>query len=100
MSVICSAAPVVAFQSIAQETLLLKSATEVAMPISGAIMHEEYVKIVGRMAYVWGWPMANSLNRRAAITQAPEPGRCGGVVPVAPRGRIGNNVGFRCARGL
>jgi hypothetical protein len=31
----------------------------------------------------------NSFNRRGAITQAPEPGRLGGVVPVAPRGRIG-----------
>ena len=40
------------------------------------------------MAYVWGWPMVNSFNRRATITQAPEPGRLGGVVPVAPRGRL------------
>jgi hypothetical protein len=51
-------------------------------------MHEEYVKTIGRMAYVWGWPMVNSFNRRAAITQSPEPGRLGGVVPVAPRGRL------------
>jgi hypothetical protein len=50
----------------------------------GAIMHPEYVKTIGRMAYVWGWPMVNSHNRRAGITQAPEPGRLGGVVPVAP----------------
>jgi hypothetical protein len=54
----------------------------------GAIMHPEYVKTIGRMAYVWGWPMVNSHNRRATITQAPEPGRLGGVVPVAPRGRL------------
>ena len=57
-------------------------------PSTGAIMHEEYVKTIGRMAYVWGWPLVNSFNRRAAITQAPEPGRLGGVVPVAPRGRL------------
>ena len=49
-----------------------------------AIMHEEYVKTIGRMAYVWGWPMVNTHNRRATITQAPEPGKLGGVVPVAP----------------
>jgi len=61
----------------------------VNMPISGATMHPEYVKAVGRFAYIWGWPMVNMLNRRAGITQAPEPGRLGGVVPVAPRGRIG-----------
>ncbi len=58
------------------------------MPVTGAIMHQEYVKTIGRMAYVWGWPMVNSFNRRMAITQAPEPGRLGGVVPVAPRGRL------------
>jgi hypothetical protein len=33
--------------------------------------------------------MVNSLNRRAGITQAPEPGRLGGVVPVAPRYSLG-----------
>jgi hypothetical protein len=54
----------------------------------GAIMHPEYVKTIGRMAYVWGWPMVNSLTRRANITQAPEPGRLGGVVPVAPLNRL------------
>lgn len=54
----------------------------------GVIMHPEYVKTIGRMAYIWGWPIVNSHNRRAGITQAPEPGRLGGVVPVAPRGRL------------
>ena len=54
----------------------------------GVIMHPEYVKTIGRMAYVWGWPIVNSHNRRAGITQAPEPGKLGGVVPVAPRGRL------------
>ena len=54
----------------------------------GAIMHPEYVKTIARMAYVWGWPMVNSHNRRAVITQAPEPGRLGGVVPVAPVNRM------------
>jgi hypothetical protein len=32
--------------------------------------------------------MVNSFNRRATITQAPEPGKLGGVVPVAPRNRL------------
>ncbi|UCG24453.1 MAG: DUF1254 domain-containing protein [Chloroflexota bacterium] len=64
------------------------SVAEVTQPVSGAIMHKEYVKTLGRMAYVWGWAIVNSFNRRAGITQAPEPGRLGGVVPVAPRGRL------------
>ena len=35
----------------------------VTQPVSGAIMHKEYVKTIGRMAYVWGWPLVNSFNR-------------------------------------
>lgn len=61
---------------------------EMPTPAVGAIMHNEYVKTVGRMAYVWGWAIVNSHNRRASITQAPEPGRLGGVVPVAPLNRL------------
>jgi len=75
-------------QGIAQQVSFPTSADEVTQPVTGAVMHEEYVKTIGRMAYVWGWPMVNSFNRRAGITQAPEPGRLGGVVPVAPRGRL------------
>ena len=40
----------------------------------------------GAMAYVWGYPMVNAHNRRAAFAEAPEPGLLGGVVPVAPVG--------------
>ena len=42
--------------------------------------------MVGRMAYVWGYPMVNAHNRRAAFAEAPEPGLLGGVVPIAPVG--------------
>jgi hypothetical protein len=71
-----------------QNTSFPTSAAEVTQPVSGAIMHKEYVKTIGRLAYVWGWPMVNIFNRRATITQAPAPGRLGGVVPVAPQGRL------------
>jgi hypothetical protein len=64
------------------------SVSEVTQPATGVIMHREYVKTIGRMAYVWGWPLVNIFNRRATITQAPAPGRLGGVVPVAPRGHL------------
>lgn len=66
----------------------IETAVKLSTPASGAIMNEEYVKTIGRMAYVWGWPIVNSHNRRAGITQAPAPGRLGGVVPVAPRGHL------------
>ncbi|PHQ65836.1 MAG: hypothetical protein COB99_01820 [Sulfurimonas sp.] len=70
------------------EVPFTKASSKLTKPVSGAIMHEEYVKTIGRMAYIWGWPIVNTFNRRAAITQAPEPGKLGGVVPVAPRGRL------------
>jgi hypothetical protein len=62
---------------------------DVTAPATGILMHPEYAKAIGRMAYVWGWPMVNMLNRSAAITKAPEPGRLNGVLPVAPRGQVG-----------
>jgi hypothetical protein len=33
--------------------------------------------------------MVNIINRRIAITKAPEPGRLNGVWPCAPRGQVG-----------
>ena len=66
-----------------------KAPADVTQPATGIVMHPEYAKAVGRMAYIWGWPMVNQINRRAAITQASEPGRLNGVLPVAPRGQIG-----------
>ena len=56
---------------------------EVTQPATGVLMHPEYAKAIARTAYVWGWPMVNMTNRRAAITQAPEPGRLNGVLPAA-----------------
>jgi hypothetical protein len=65
-----------------------KSAAEVVQPAAGVMMQPEYAKTVGRMAYVWGWPMMNQHNRRIAITKAPHPGLLNGVLPAAPRGQI------------
>jgi hypothetical protein len=75
--------------ALAQQVPLPQSAAAVTQPATGVTMQPEYAKAVGRMAYIWGWPMVNQINRRAAITQAPEPGRLNGVLPVAPRGQIG-----------
>src|SRR5215468_3098255 len=62
--------------------------SRITQPARGIVMHPAYAKAEGRMAYIWGWPMVNMLNRRAAITKAPEPGRLNGVLPAAPRGQI------------
>ncbi len=60
----------------------------VTQPAKGVGMSPEYAKAVARMAYIWGWPMVNQSNRRAAITRAPHPGLLNGVLPAAPRGQI------------
>ena len=49
-------------------------------------MTKEYVQMVGRMAYVWGYPMVNGHNRRVAFSTAPKPVLVGGVLPFAPVG--------------
>jgi hypothetical protein len=65
---------------------LPKTATDIAGPAPGTAMTKEYVQMVGKMAYIWGWPMVNAHNRRASFAMAPECGYMGGVLPVAPIG--------------
>jgi hypothetical protein len=65
------------------------TAADVPSTPAGTNMTKEYVEAVGRLAYVWGWPLVNQLHRRASFAQAPEPGRLGDVLPVAPVGHIG-----------
>lgn len=71
----------------AQQMPLPSKASEVPGAPSGTAMTKEYVQMVGRMAYVWGWPLVNSHNRRAAFSLAPMPGLNGGVLPMAPVGQ-------------
>jgi hypothetical protein len=73
----------------AQQVPAPRSAADVPSTPPGTIMTKEYVAMVGRMAYVWGWPMVNQINRRASFAQVPEPGRLGGVLPIAPTGFVG-----------
>lgn len=65
-----------------------KSAADVPGTPPGTIMRKDYVVMIARTAYLWGWPLVNQINRRASFAKAPEPGRLGGVLPVAPTGRI------------
>jgi len=60
----------------------------VSGPVAGTAMTPEFVKTVGRFAYVWGWPMVSMLNRRTGLTSVPEPGLRGGVLPNAPVGGV------------
>src|SRR4029077_19868659 len=67
----------------AQRVPIPKTPAEVPGPAPGTALTKDYVQMVGRMAYVWGWPLVNSVNRSKAFAEAPEPGLLGGVVPVA-----------------
>jgi hypothetical protein len=67
---------------------------QVTKPANGVVMPEAYARTVAQFAYLWGWPLVNMTNRRAIFSQAPEPGLLGGVVPVAPRGRIAMLVDY------
>ena len=72
----------------AQQVPLPTTSAEVPGPAPGTAMTKAYVQSIARTAYVWGWALVNSHNRRDAFAKAPEPGLNGGVLPVAPIGRI------------
>lgn len=61
---------------------------DIAGPVHGSRMPVDYVRTVGRFAYLWGWPMVSMINRRTGLTSVPEPGLRGGVLPNAPLGRV------------
>ena len=70
----------------AQQVPIPTTPAQVPGPFPGNVMTKAYVQMVGRMAYVWGYPMVNAHNRRVAFSQAPKPGLLGGIVPIAPVG--------------
>ena len=59
-------------------------AVSVPGPVPGTRLTEDYVRRVGGLAYLWGWPMVNIHNRKLILAKLPEPGLMGGIVPVAP----------------
>jgi hypothetical protein len=73
---------------LAQQVAKPETAAQVMGTPDGTVMTKEYVEMVGRLAYLWGWPLVNNLNRSLAVANLPEPGRIGGVIPAAPVGHI------------
>ncbi|WCT13093.1 DUF1254 domain-containing protein [Mucilaginibacter jinjuensis] len=57
-------------------------------PVPNTVMTDEYVRHIGAIAYLWGWPMTNLHNRKALFEKLPEPGYVGGIVPAAPSNQI------------
>lgn len=62
----------------------IHSAPSVPSPMPGTRLTEDYVRRIGGLAYLWGWPMVNMHNRKLILSQLREPGLMGGIVPVAP----------------
>ena len=68
--------------ALAQQVLIPTAASQVPGPPSGTAMTTAYVQSVGRMAYLWGWPLVNMANRGAGFSKLPEPVLIGGVFPI------------------
>lgn len=64
------------------------SAAAIPGPVPGTRLPEKYVRRIGAVAYLWGWPMVNMHNRKLILSKLPEPGLMGGIVPVAPMNQL------------
>ncbi|MFG2426986.1 DUF1254 domain-containing protein [Streptomyces sp. NPDC048590] len=62
---------------------------DVPGPLPGTLMSDAYLSAVGRIAYLWGWPLVNLHNRLRAMSLLPAPALLAGVVPGGPPGTIG-----------
>src|SRR5271157_722353 len=72
----------------AQQVPIPTTPAQVPGPVPGTAMTTDYVQMVGRMAYFWGYPLVATNNRRAAFAKAPGPILLGGAIPMAPVGHI------------
>ncbi len=64
------------------------TAASIPGPVPNTRLTENYVRSVGAMAFLWGWPMVNIHNRKVTFENLPEPGLIGGIVPVAPSNQL------------
>ena len=51
----------------AQQVPAPKLADQIKGTPPGTLMTNAYVEMVGRMAYIWGWPLVNTMNRAAGL---------------------------------
>jgi hypothetical protein len=63
-------------------------------PVAGTLLPKTYVEAVGRMAFIWGWPMVNMHNRQLVFAKVPENGLGDGVLPVGPLNRLTMLTGY------
>ena len=77
----------------AQQVAIPQTAAEVPAPASGP-MTKAYVQMVGRMAYLWGWPLVYVYNQRTALTKVPEAVLLNGALPLAPMNQVVMLTGY------
>jgi len=68
-------------------------AAQVPRPALGP-MTPAYVQTVGRMAYLWGWPLVYVVNQRTQLTKVAESGLLAGVMPISPMNQVGMLTGY------
>ncbi|WTW93437.1 DUF1214 domain-containing protein [Streptomycetaceae bacterium NBC_01309] len=66
-----------------------RDSAHLAPPAAGSRMTDDYCRTVGRLAYLWGWPLVNMHNRLSLMEKVPEPGLLGGIIPAGPPGTVG-----------
>ena len=71
----------------AQQFPIPQTAAEVPGPTSGP-MTTASVQMLGRMAYVWGWPLVYVYNQRTELSKAPEAVLLDGAIPVGPMNKL------------
>ena len=71
----------------AQQVPIPQTAAEVRGPAPGP-MTKAYVQMVGRMAYVWGWPLVYVYNQRTELTKVPEALLVNGAICIAPMNQL------------
>lgn len=77
----------------AQQVPIPASAAEVPGPAPGP-MTKAYLQMVGRMAYVWGWPLVYVYNQRTELTKVPEPLMLNNALPLAPMNQVAMLTGY------
>ena len=77
----------------AQQVPIPQTAAEVPGPALGP-MTPAYVQMVGRMAYVWGWPLLAVHNQAMQLTKVPEPGLLAGALPIGPMNQVAMATGY------
>ena len=58
----------------AQQAFPCATPWDLTQPATGILMQPGYARTIAQMAYVWGWPIVNMINRQARIGAGAAPG--------------------------